>query len=79
MDRLQLVAGTAEAIPFATGLFDFLFTVNVVHHMTHVAASLLLISDAEVEAGLQKLESDLQNGPVNGLAEFICILGTMSV
>ena len=26
IDRLQLVAGTAEAIPFAAGFFDFIFT-----------------------------------------------------
>ncbi|MBT4864731.1 MAG: methyltransferase domain-containing protein [Planctomycetaceae bacterium] len=38
IDRLQLVAGTAEAIPFAAGFFDFIFTVNVAHHMQDVAA-----------------------------------------
>lgn len=164
MDRLQLVAGVAEAIPFAARLFDLVFTVNVVHHMTDLAAyfceakrvlktsgtiytvtestemirnrnplarywpamvepeiaryptveklldlmqqagfvepdvhelsmpvsvsdsapfrqkvfsSLLLISDEEYESGLQRLESDLQNGPVQGHSEYVCLRGSV--
>jgi SAM-dependent methyltransferase len=160
MQRLQLVAATAEAIPFADGQFDFVFTVNVAHHMRDVAAyyrearrvlkpggtlctvtesiemirnrnplsrywpatiepeiaryptvetlldamkqagltntethnistptavtdatayrqkaysSLLLISDTKFGEGLQRLEADLQDGPVNGNSEYVCI------
>ena len=162
MDGLQLVAGTAEAIPLTDEFFDFVFTVNVVHHMTDVAAyfreakrvlkaggtlctvtestemirnrkplshywpatiepelgryqtvetlldamkqagftntethnistpiaftdaiayrqkaysSLLLISDVEFGEGLQRLEADLQDGPIKGNSEYVCIWG----
>lgn len=37
-ERLQLTAGRAEEIPLAADQFDFVFTVNVVHHMADPAA-----------------------------------------
>jgi SAM-dependent methyltransferase len=34
-----------------------------------------LISEAEFRQGLARLESDLREGPVNGLGEYVCIWG----
>jgi SAM-dependent methyltransferase len=161
-ERLTVVDGCAQDLPFADGFFDVVFSVNVIHHVSDRPAhyrearrvmaqggmictvtdstemirkrkplsqywptsaeadikryptvdSLLdqmheagfvdlvaheirtpvvvrnatpfrekafsclhMISDAEFQAGLDRLESDLRNGPVDGLSEFVCIWG----
>jgi hypothetical protein len=38
-----------------------------------IASGLHLISEEEFEAGLRRLESDLEKGPVEGLSEYVCV------
>lgn len=164
-ERLGLVPGSAESLPFGSGCFDLVFSVNVIHHVAdpyalfrearrtltpagmvctvtdttemirnrkplsqywpssveadlkryprveslldqtrqagladHVTREIRtpfavtdstpyrdrafscihMISDGEFEDGLARLEADLQEGPVEGLEEYVCIWGRVA-
>ncbi len=40
-ERVQLVLGAAEALPFLDEQFDFVFSIDVIHHVADPAASLV--------------------------------------